>query len=106
MASDPMASDAGSQRRGAGQRTLWRMAHSWPVPCSQPGASIARVNGDGHDLAARMEHVTMTRMNSSFLAGFARSWWSIDLPDVRPHPAKNTTYSAFDWRLLPPSHDG
>jgi hypothetical protein len=38
----------------------------------------------------------------SFLAGLARCWWSVDLPGTRPHPVRYATYSAFDWRLLPP----
>jgi len=38
----------------------------------------------------------------SFLAGLERSWWSVDLPGARPRPSKYATYSAFDWRLLPP----
>jgi len=38
----------------------------------------------------------------SFLAGLERAWWSVDLPGVRPHPVARATYSAFDWRLLPP----
>jgi len=37
-----------------------------------------------------------------FLADLARSWWSVELPGVRPHAARYATYSAFDWRLIQP----
>jgi hypothetical protein len=38
----------------------------------------------------------------SFLDDLARSWWSVELPGVRPHRGRYATYSAFDWRRLPP----
>lgn len=37
----------------------------------------------------------------SFVTDLARSWWSVELPGVRPHGARYATYSAFDWRLPP-----
>jgi hypothetical protein len=38
----------------------------------------------------------------SFLTGLAHSWWSVELPGARPHGTRYATYSAYDWRRLPP----
>src|SRR5689334_4599114 len=37
-----------------------------------------------------------------FLDGLPRMWWSVELPGVRPHRARYSTYSPFDWQRLPP----